>query len=261
MIDVNVWLARWPFRRLPDDEPAALVRRLRRLGVTEAWAGSLDALLHHDLADVNARLVAMCRAHGAGLLHAFGAVNPLLPDWREDLRRCHEEHRMTGIRLHPNYHGYTLEHPPLAELLNEAARRKLIVQIALKMQDERTLHPLLKGLPATDPAPLIGPPAGPARPPVVLLNALGTLRGGPLKKLLATGGIWVDIAMLEGAAGLERLISEVGSERLLFGSHAPLFYAEAAHLKLKESVLTPEQGEAIRQGNARRLRSRSNGSL
>jgi hypothetical protein len=65
MIDVNVWLSRWPFRRLPDDEPAALVRRLRRPGVTAAWAGSLDAPLHHDLADVNARLVAMCRAYGA----------------------------------------------------------------------------------------------------------------------------------------------------------------------------------------------------
>ena len=59
--------------------------------------------------------------------------------------------------------------------------------------------------------------------------------------------------MLEGAAGLERLVAQVGHERLLFGSHAPLFYAEAAHLKLKESVLTPEQAEAIRQGNARRI--------
>jgi predicted TIM-barrel fold metal-dependent hydrolase len=59
--------------------------------------------------------------------------------------------------------------------------------------------------------------------------------------------------MLEGLAGLERLIALVGSDRLLFGSHAPLFYAESTHLKLKESALTPEQAEAIRQGNARRV--------
>ena len=78
------------------------MRRLRRLGVTEAWAGSLDALLHRDLGGVNARLVADCAARTApDCLRPFGAVNPLLPDWREELRRCHEEHRMPGIRLHP----------------------------------------------------------------------------------------------------------------------------------------------------------------
>ena len=254
MIDVNVSLSRWPFRRLPDDEPAALVRRLRQLGVSEAWAGSLDAILHHDLAEVNTRLAATCRAFGPGFLRAFGAVNPLLPGWREDLRRCHEEHRMLGIRLHPNYHGYTLDQPVFNELLSEAARRKLIVQVALKMQDERTLHPLLKGLPTTDPTPLIARNDGQTRPPLVLLNVLGDLRGLALKKLLNTNGIWVDIAMLEGAAGLERVISEVSFERLLFGSHAPLFYAESAHLKLKESELASNHLEAIRQENARRLR-------
>jgi uncharacterized protein len=253
MIDVNVSLSRWPFRRLPDDAPEELVSRLRRLGVTEAWAGSFDALLHRDLGAVNARLVAECRKHGAGLFRPFGAVDPLLPDWREELRRCHEEHGMRGVRLHPNYHGYALDHPAFADLLVEASRRGLIVQIALKMEDERTLHPLLKSLPTTDPAPLGGLLAREPRPKVVLLNALGNLRADPLKRLLATGGVWVDIAMLEGAAGLERLVAQVGPERLLFGSHAPFFYTEAAHFKLKESALTPEQGEAMREGNARGL--------
>jgi predicted TIM-barrel fold metal-dependent hydrolase len=253
MIDVNVWLSRWPFRRLVDDEPEALLRRLRRLGVTEAWAGSFDALLHRDLAAVNARLAATCRAYRNGLLQPFGAVNPLLPDWREDLKRCHEMHRMSGIRLHPNYHGYALDHPALAELLGEAAARGLIVQIALKMEDERTLHPLLKNLPTTEPGPLSGLLAQGRLPPIVLLNALGNLRSQALKRLLAMPGVWCDIATLEGAAGLERLVAQVGADRLLFGSLAPLYYAEAAHLKLKESVLAAAHVDAIREGNARRL--------
>jgi predicted TIM-barrel fold metal-dependent hydrolase len=53
--------------------------------------------------------------------------------------------------------------------------------------------------------------------------------------------------------GLERLVAQVGWDRLLFGSHAPFFYPEAAALKLKESALSPERAEAIRRGNARRV--------
>ena len=131
IIDTNAYLSRWPFRRLAGDETIGdFVARLRKHGVGQAWVGSFDAPLHRDIGGVNARLAADCKQHGAGLLVPFGAVNPKLPDWQEDLRRCREQYRMSGIRLHPDYHGYTLADPAFGELLRLAAQAGMVVQLA-----------------------------------------------------------------------------------------------------------------------------------
>jgi predicted TIM-barrel fold metal-dependent hydrolase len=252
MIDVNVSLSRWPFRRLPLDEPAKLVAALRRLEVTQAWAGSFDGLLHRDVAAVNLRLADDCRAHGDRLLVPFGTVNPTLPDWRDDVRRCHQEHRMPGIRLHPNYHGYRLDDPRFAALLEEAAGRSMLVQVAASMEDTRTQHPLVR-IPPVDLAPLAT--LVPRLPSIrlVLLNAMLRPGDGLLKRLVETGRVWVDTAMLEGVAAIERAATAVGADRLLIGSHAPFYCPDAAPLKLQESDLKPVDREAIAEGNARSL--------
>jgi hypothetical protein len=252
MIDVNVSLSRWPFRRLPLDEPAVLVAALKRLGVTQAWAGTFDGLLHRDIAGVNLRLAADCRVHGEGLLVPFGTVNPTLPDWQEDLRRCHEEHRMPGIRLHPNYHGYGLGDPRLAELFDEAARRSLIMQVVAAMEDERTQHPLVR-VPPVDPAPLVGLVAERPTLRVVLLNAGLKPADVLLKRLVEAGRIWIDTAMMEGISVLERVVAAVGSGRILVGSHAPFYAPDAAPLKLQEAALKDADRLAIAEGNARSL--------
>jgi predicted TIM-barrel fold metal-dependent hydrolase len=251
-IDVNVYLGRWPFRRLKGDEPAELVAKLQAQGVRSAWAGSFDALLHRDLAAVNERLADDCRRFGKDFLLPFGSVNPLMSFWEDDLRRCHEVHHMPGIRLYPAWHGYTPGHPAFASLLKAAAERGLVVQIALKLEDERTLHPLLR-LQPIDPTPLPELIAGLPRLRLVLLNHAGVVNADLLRKLAAAGQVHADIANVEGLGGVGQVLKTLPADRLLFGSYYPFFYHESAVLKLRESRLEPAQEKAIRSGNAERL--------
>lgn len=249
-VDVNVTLGRWPFRRVPGDESGAgLAQRLRAYGVTQAWVSHFDALLHTDLATVNARLAEECRREPLWL--PFGAVNPTLPEWREDLRRCHEAHHMPGLRLFPSYHGYTLSQPAAADLFEEAAKRNLVVQVALIMEDERTQHPLVR-VPAVDPAPLAELARRWPGLRVIVLNQ----RPGPaarVRALAEAGAVFFDISMVEGTGGVAKFAEAAGAGRVLFGSHAPLYYWDAASLKIQECGLAPALEEQIRHSNARAL--------
>ena len=256
LIDVNVNLGRWPLRRVRGDETSAFAVMLRRQGVAQAWAGSFDGLLHKDIGAVNARLAEECRRHGRGVLVPFGSINPKLPDWEDELRRCTAEHHMPGLRLHPNYHGYKLDDPDFAKLLRRATERRLIVQLVLVMEDERMMHPLMRVEPV-DTAPLVNLVKQTPGLRLVLLNALSTLRGKPLVDLVAAGEVYVEFSMLEGVGGVEKLLTQIPLDRVLFGSNAPLFYFESSVLKLKESPLNDEQLRAMRHDNALRLREKS----
>jgi predicted TIM-barrel fold metal-dependent hydrolase len=240
IVDVNVSVSRWPFRRLPYDEMPRLVERLRKRGVAQAWAGSLDGLFHRDMGGVNARLADECRRRGDGLLVPFGSVNPMLPDWAEDVRRCHEDYGMPGIRLHPNYHGYALTDPAFSELLTAAEKCGLIVELAVRMDDVRVQHPLMR-MADVDAKPLPDLLAGRPNLHLVLLNGLATIRNVELRRLAAAGRVYFDIAMQDGLGGVSALLNSVPAERILFGSHFPLFDLEAAVLKMHESELTASQ--------------------
>lgn len=252
MIDTNVYLSRWPARRLPCDEPAQLVEKLKAKGVTQVWTGSFDALLQNDIGGVNARLAEECKKHVEGMLVPFGTVNPTLPDWEEDLRRCHEVHKMPGIRLHPNYHGYKLDDPVFANLLALSAERGLLVQIAARMEDPRTQHRLLT-VPDVELAPLAALLSKYPKLRIELLNAMTGPRPDLLDKLIAAGNVSVEIAMLESVNGIQKLLTHVPLDRVLFGSYFPFYAWEAAELKLRESPLAEAQRAAITRTNAEQL--------
>ena len=251
IIDTNVYLSRWPWRRVHGDEPQQLVQMLREAGVSEAWTGTLDGVFHKDVAAANERLVQDCHRHGPELLVPFGTVNPSLPDWEDDLRRCHEEFAMPGIRLHPDYHGYPLNARPCERLLRMAAERGRIVQIALRMQDARTL-PRFLTLSAVDLAALPALASAVPKLRLILLN-MANADLPQLSKLEGKSKVAFDIATLEGAGIVERAVAQCGIERILFGSYAPVFVMKSASLKMQESELSDRQMQAITHGNARRF--------
>ena len=251
MIDTNVNLFRWPYRRVAGDEsPETLAERLRARGVTQAWAGSYEALLCRDMAGVNLRLVEACSRVGGEFFLPFGSINPKLPQWQEDLRRCNEVHRMVGVRLFPNYHGYALTEPEIGQLLSEAASRNFIVQIALSMEDTRTQQTVIARV---DPSPLADLLDHHRRVRIMFLNCgEWTDDDAPeaSTRIRSAENAYFDIAMNEGVGGLARLIAATSSKRVLFGSHAPFFYFESALLKVREAGLPTDQEMALLEGNA-----------
>jgi|688.fasta_scaffold557363_2 predicted TIM-barrel fold metal-dependent hydrolase len=251
IVDTNVHLGHWPFRFLPWDNLTDLRSRLAHAKVNVAWVALFEGVWHRDLREVNRRLVRACE-HPPGAPDVrflpLGTVNPVLPGWREVLRDCVEVHRLRGLRLYPAYHGYTLADPLAEELLTAAAEAKLFVQLVVKLEDERTQHPLCQ-VPAVDLRPL---PDLVARLPQLrlqVLNASGTVPEEIVVPLARSQRVWFDFAMVEGVLGLANFAEQVGTEQLLFGSHFPLFYPESALGKLKEAALADEQVAAIRAGH------------
>lgn len=254
IIDTNVSLFQWPFRRLPLDDVESLVRHYKSLGITQAWAGSFEAILHRDIRGVNHRLAEVCKQHS--LLLPIGALNPTLPDWEEDLRLCVEQHKMSGIRLHPNYHGYSLHDPRAKQVIAQATRARLFVQFATCMEDTRTQHELVQ-VPDVELEPLV---MLAKQYPTAHLQVLNYRpRGSLLTELAKHAGVFVDTARVDATDGVATLVKGFPANRVLFGSHAPFLIPDAALIRIAEARLDKQQIESLAAGNARDLLTSAGG--
>jgi|SRR4051794_30999366 predicted TIM-barrel fold metal-dependent hydrolase len=254
--DTHVYLGHWPHQQLSSDDPPKLATELRRNGLTLAWAGSFDGLFHKDIAGVNQRLAETCGRIGNGmLLVPFGTINPTLPDWEDDIRRCRETFRMSGIRLHPTYHGYTLDDPRFVKLLELTAARGLIVQLVVWMEAERhlLLNPHVTDL---DLKVLEENFALPTGLKLIVTNYSHSSEDGHIPALLRNENVYFDFARASGAESISRLIGKTSPRRIVFGSGAPLHSIEAATAKLKETKLTPDIRRQIGSANAAALLAR-----
>jgi predicted TIM-barrel fold metal-dependent hydrolase len=234
---------------------------LRKHKITQAWAGSYEGLFHKNINAVNARLAEECKVNGEGMLLPFGTVNLAWPDWEEDLRRCHDVHRMRGIRICPIYQTFDLDHPEFAKLVKQATELGMVIQIVGDMEDSRVHHPIIL-VREINVAPLVDIMKQVPGAKVELVYWNHRVGHKLLEQLIKETSVVMDTSAIEGTGEVGRLIEgkpwsgtamAIPVERFLFGSHAPYFPVETNVLKLFESPLTLEQMQAIMNGNARRF--------
>lgn len=256
--DTNAHLFKWPFRRMKYEETKTFVAKLRQHRISKAWVGNFEAVFSKSINEVNSRLAEECSNAGKGMLIPFGAVNIEWPDWEEDLRRCHEVHKMPGIRIYPAYQSYDLSHEDFPKLVGMATERGMLIQIAGTLEDTRVQHPIVASRHISF-EPVVDVMKKNKKARVQLLNWNDHVDNELLKKFVSETNVLFDIAWLESTGGLGRLISgnswngvrtPVPVERILFGSYAPYFPIESAVMKLFESPLTLEQMKSVMNINA-----------
>jgi predicted TIM-barrel fold metal-dependent hydrolase len=165
------------------------------------------------------------------------------------MKRCRDQHGIKVIRVHPGCHGYALSDAVFEELLGEATRAGLALQLVAQIEDVRTQHPFWRTR-AVDLAPLSGLLERHPQARVMVLNANAAMFSTALREC---SSVWADLAMLEGVGGVETLLQSWPREKLCLGTHAPFFYPEAGLLKIAESALAEELEAQVTASNARRF--------
>lgn len=247
LIDINTWIGHWPFRRLAEATGTGLLKRMDRKGIDMAVVADVSAALYRNPDAANGDLHRQVRRHRDRLL-PVATLNPKYPGWQEDLRRCHEDLGMVGLRLYPQYHDYHLTDPEALDLIDAAAARGFVIQVAQRVEDRRTRHPwdLARDLGADELQAALA-----ARPKVkwMLLNALGLSAAQ-----LPAARYVVDISRM--AAVLQRnmqaFLDEAGNDKLAFGTGMVFKVADPALLKLE--IL--DRGKAVRERIAHRNAAR-----
>lgn len=245
IIDTNTHLGHWPFRKLAHSDADGLLRLLDGFGVAQAWVGAFAGIFYRDCGQANRDLCAEVAGHEDRLV-PWAAINPAFPDWEADLAEAVQA-GMVGVRLYPNYHGYTLGEDCCLELLAALVEHGLPVAIYHKLVDER-LHHWRCLVPPTDMA--VAPLAERFPTLPMICCGVNALILDQLKPALQGGRVYIETSRFEGAGGLADLIATAGADRVLFGSHAPYFYLEANLLKLVESGLEETTREALLYRNA-----------
>ncbi len=252
MIDVSAYLGHFAFRRLRHNTGAGLVRLMDRFGINRAVVSSAAAITYRNAHAGNEEVASEVEAHRSRLI-PFGVLNPVYAGWRDDLKACHEQFGMKGLRLYPRWHNYSLADARCRDLVNAAAERRMIVSIPVRVEDRRQ-QGWLVDIPDVPFEEIAGLVRDCPKARFIIENVsgiAGSVLGRKNNGLPANYAVEISRLTAEFGNEIGQLLANLGGRRVLFGTGMPFHYPGPALAKL-DVLDAPEEVKArIRSDNAR----------
>lgn len=217
IIDINAWTGHWNTLPVQGDVEAVL-GSLLQCGIDRICMAPLDAAWCPNQQQYNN--VVYDAADRYEEIVPVPVIDPTLPTWQDALNEALRRSDALMIKLLPAYAPYSLE---LAEeFYTELAKLQLVVLVQTRIDDPRHQHPLamVSDTSISEIAELA------ARHPNLTVIAGGATTSAirsETDRLRTQPNFYADVSQADGMEGLAMLVDAGLSEKLLFGTHAPLF--------------------------------------
>lgn len=254
MIDFNAYLGHFAFRQLRHNTAAGLLPLMDGKRIERAVVSSAASITYRNAQAGNEEVAAEVKGHRDRLI-PFAVLNPGYAGWRDDLKTCHEDFGMRGLRLYPRWHNYRLTDRACLDLVHAAAERGMVVSIPMRVEDRRQ-QSWLADIPDVSHDEVAALIKAAPKGTFVLMNGAG-FTGSALGRSESglPSNYAIEISLLTAVLGNElgQLLANLGEDRLVFGTGMPFHYPDPALTKLEVLEASETVKEKIRRGNAARL--------
>jgi uncharacterized protein len=241
IFDINAFIGKWPYWPVRDEAPEG--------SDGAAICSTRSVFVNYE--DGNCEAEAAARASGEKLV-AFACLGTrelshAIATEGHDLER-YRERGFRGVRLYPQHHSYhPLYEPWLDEVLEDAAAAGWPCMLPLRIV-------MNWGMPMLDIGVMDALVTRHPRVTWILagINYLHELQMA-ISLMRRFDGVHLETSCMAGYEALAKTAQQVGAERLLFGSGAPVQHGAAALSKVLHGSLTDGDKESIAGGNAVRL--------
>lgn len=244
-MDCNCFCGTWPFHKVRNHTLESLHRLHMENGIDRAYVSNTEAIFYNDPYEAECDFAKkLCQF--PNYMHVM-VINPTLPGWKENLRDAIDRFSISGIRILPGLHGYSLCSKEVDALCAELRKYRLPLFLTLRMEDERVTY-------------LFHPKAVPCEELSAFLTKHGDLkillcniRIGELLRMaepfFANQSIFADCSGLKDALfPMEEMQKHHFEARLVYGSLAPLFCLKSSLLLVENSTLCEDAKQRILSG-------------